>query len=225
MVALKGSIPWNKGMKGVQVAWNKGKHHLSDEAKKRIGDANRGRLVSLETRKKMSIAGKGRPKTEETKRRMSEGKKGVKAYNWKGDKAGYKAIHQWITRCLGKANKCEGHLFGIKCRGLEKRFEWANISGEYKRDLKDYIQLGHSCHIKYDGISKKVWETRIMRYGKTGHKKSANWKGWKHSVESKEEMSKQRKGKKFSEEHKRNLGESMKKMWEKRKLLVGTPKI
>ena len=39
---LKGNIPWNKGKKGLQVAWNKGIH------------------PSKETREKMSISGKGR---------------------------------------------------------------------------------------------------------------------------------------------------------------------
>src|SRR3990167_8398912 len=155
MSALKGSIPWNKGTKGVMVAWNKGKHHLSDEAKKRIGDANRDRFVSLETRKKMSITGKGRPKSEETKRKMS---------------VGYKALHQWVVGCLGKAKRCDGFFIGLICKGLEKRFEWANISGEYKRDLSDYIQLGHSCHMKFDKVSKKVWLTRKSRYGYSGKK-------------------------------------------------------
>jgi len=30
------------------------------------------------------------------------------------------------------------------------RYEWANISGEYKRDVSDYIQLCPSCHRKFD---------------------------------------------------------------------------
>ena len=47
---------------------NKGKV-VTEETRKKIGDANRGRVVSEETRKKLSEAGKGRVITlsEETK--------------------------------------------------------------------------------------------------------------------------------------------------------------
>lgn len=64
---------------------------------------------------------------------------------WKGDKASYVAIHIWVSRKLGKANKCED------CQSLaNKKYEWANISGKYKRDISDYKQLCTSCHRKYD---------------------------------------------------------------------------
>lgn len=85
-------IPWNKGKKATpaarlnqseahlgQKAWNKGKkgfmagRKLSEEAKKRIGDANRGRKlppISEETRHKISKASKGRKLSEETKEKL-----------------------------------------------------------------------------------------------------------------------------------------------------------
>ena len=51
--------------------------------------------------------------------------------NWKGSKVGYNALHSWITRKLGKANKCSnGHI--------AMGYEWANISGEYRRELNDW---------------------------------------------------------------------------------------
>ena len=37
-LASKGRIPWNKGKKGVQVAWNKGLTKETDERLKVIGE-------------------------------------------------------------------------------------------------------------------------------------------------------------------------------------------
>ncbi len=65
---------------------------------------------------------------------------GPKARAWKGMRAGYVAKHLWIVKHYGKANHCE------KCFGKAKRYEWANISGKYLREVSDYIQLCTSCH-------------------------------------------------------------------------------
>ena len=48
----------------IAISGMEGKHH-TDEAKKAIGDANRGRVISEEGRKKMSLAhlGKSNPKS------------------------------------------------------------------------------------------------------------------------------------------------------------------
>ena len=80
---------------------------------------------------------------------------GASNHAWKGDKAGYSAIHYWIERQLGKPRLCE------HC-GTEdaKKYEWANISGEYRRDITDFIRLCVSCHQKMDGHRYKQWATR-----------------------------------------------------------------
>lgn len=68
-----------------------------------------------------------------------------KSHRWKGDAAGYNAKHTWIYRRLGKANMC------VRCGVLgKKRYDWANISGEYKRDVNDYQQMCAPCHLKMD---------------------------------------------------------------------------
>ena len=78
---------------------------------------------------------------------------------WKGDEAGYHAIHKWIIRKLGQPSLCE------ECgTTTAKRFEWANISGEYKRDFDDYKRLCKSCHALFDDIGKKIWITRRSKY-------------------------------------------------------------
>lgn len=85
------------------------------------------------------------------------GKKEEKARRWKGDEAGYTAIHIWLRNKLGKATKCDNpkciYPKPIKYRKpilKPKRYEWASISRNALRDVSDYIQLCTSCHRKYD---------------------------------------------------------------------------
>lgn len=64
---------------------------------------------------------------------------------WKGDSVGYLGLHRWVYRNLGKAYKC------VKCDNkTAKRYEWANLSHQYKRDIYDWTQLCQKCHIEYD---------------------------------------------------------------------------
>lgn len=75
----------------------------------------------------------------------TKGVMGKSAGAWKGDKAGYVAKHMWIISHYGKASKCE------HCDSkTAKRYEWANISGNYEREVIDYKQLCPSCHRKWD---------------------------------------------------------------------------
>jgi len=69
------------------------------------------------------------------------------AINWKGNSVGYWGLHKWVQRVLGLPDKCE-HCDKV---GLEKRqIHWANKSGKYKREKKDWIRLCAKCHKKYD---------------------------------------------------------------------------
>ena len=71
--------------------------------------------------------------------------KGEENRNWKGDKVGYQALHQWVTRVAGAPKKCEN------CGTTRaKKFEWANISKRYLRVLSDWVRLCTKCHIKFD---------------------------------------------------------------------------
>ena len=62
---------------------------------------------------------------------------------WKGEKVKYAGLHMWIARHKDKPNNCQ------EC-GSDRFIQWANISGEYKRDLDDWIALCNSCHQKWD---------------------------------------------------------------------------
>lgn len=90
----------------------------------------------------------------------NKGKKGVMPteenhHSWKGDDAKYRAIHAWVAKHLGKPNECE------KCLATTaKKFEWANLSGEYKRELSDWMRLCASCHRKMDDSITKGWKTK-----------------------------------------------------------------
>jgi hypothetical protein len=115
------------------------------EIKQRDG---KGRFVKGHT--KVGGFDRGSKHTKEIRKKVSEsmvGKYGDKARRWKGDDAGYVAKHMWIIKHYGKADRCEqaGCTFGNP-----KRYEWHNISREYKRDRTDYVQLCPSCHRKID---------------------------------------------------------------------------
>lgn len=67
----------------------------------------------------------------------------------------YMNLHNWVKSKLGKPYNCEN--CGIKDA---KKFEWANKSGDYKKELSDWIRLCTSCHRKFD--------TGVLFVGKEG---------------------------------------------------------
>lgn len=139
----KGSIPWNKDKKGLQVPWNKDKHGVMpipwNKGKKNTFQH------SEEFKEKMS---------KRVKKLWEEGiykiRTGEISAHWKGDEVGYRGLHHWIVKELGKADHCEFcGLDKIPKRKI-RYFHWANKSHDYKRDLSDWIQLCYICHKKYD---------------------------------------------------------------------------
>lgn len=117
------------------IPWNKGKKH------------------SAETRLKISKARKGKEpwnKGKKTGLKPWLGKKrenisGDKCYKWKGDDVGYRALHEWVDKRLGKPQCCD--MCGTTRWG---RYHWANKSGSYKREITDWIRLCPKCHYQYD---------------------------------------------------------------------------
>ena len=76
-------------------------------------------------------------------------RKGKGRYNWKGNAVSYREIHKWINRYKPKPEYC------IICNE-KKKLEACNISGEYKRDLNDFLYCCRSCHRLLD----KLWGRR-----------------------------------------------------------------
>lgn len=95
---------------------------------------NKGITYTVEQKKRLNLTGLslGRKHNEENQ-------------NWKGEFASYSALHYWIYRRLGKASYC---TFDIS--HISTRYHWANISKEYRRDIKDFMSLCPSCHYYYD---------------------------------------------------------------------------
>lgn len=76
---------------------------------------------------------------------MSISSKGSNNHQWKGEKAGYHALHRRVYTALGKADHCS-----FDKSHKHWRFEWANISHEYHHELSDWMPLCPSCHRIYD---------------------------------------------------------------------------
>lgn len=72
---------------------------------------------------------------------------GPKHHGWKGSKVGYRGLHRWLQKELGKPDRCKS------CGKIDSRprmIQWANIDQKYRRILTDYIPLCGSCHKNYD---------------------------------------------------------------------------
>lgn len=67
---------------------------------------------------------------------------------------GYVGLHYRIRNILGKATECKS----TNCKQNSNVYQWANISGEYKYTLDDWIQLCRSCHAILDRSRKSKYK-------------------------------------------------------------------
>lgn len=96
--------------------------------------------------------------------------KGEDHQAWKGDQITRSGLHAWLRRTFGKPSTCEN------CGTIEaKRYDWANISGKYLRDINDFKRLCVKCHKKFDNHllargekqgSSKLTENQIVKIRK-----------------------------------------------------------
>lgn len=134
---------------------NYGKHH-SDEAKQKISDAEKGKVISAETRAKMSEAKKnisaetrqklsdalkGRHLSDETRKKISDGKKNISAETRKKLSEAIKGKHHSAeTRVkISEARKGENNPFYGKHHSAEARAKMSDASKKYweqKRSTK-----------------------------------------------------------------------------------------
>ena len=76
--------------------------------------------------------------------KKSKAKMGENNPLWKGDKVSKISLHQWIASRKPKPKFCE-------CCGKVPPRDIANISQQYKRDVKDFEWLCRKCHMTKDG--------------------------------------------------------------------------
>jgi len=106
----------------------------SKETIEKMRQAKLGHKVSAKTRKKISKSRSG----------LNVPQSGKDNPNWKGDNAGYNAVHSWLNRNFKDPRKCE------HC-GSTKNLHWSNKTHKnYTRNRKDWLKLCNSCHLKYD---------------------------------------------------------------------------
>jgi recombinational DNA repair protein RecR len=65
---------------------------------------------------------------------------------WKGDDVSYTALHNWVRRHKPKIELCE------ICK-KNKATDVSNISGKYKRNIRDYQWICKPCHRIRDGYT------------------------------------------------------------------------
>ena len=129
-------------------------------------------------------------------------------------KTQYRALHFWVQKRLGKAFFCSNDS-----NHKSIVYDWANLSGEYKKDISDFKSLCRSCHRKMDKSKpptflgrKHTEETKrkISEAHKTENisdeyrqKMSAWQKGKSKSLKTKQKISQTMKGKYYCKEHKK----------------------
>lgn len=72
-------------------------------------------------------------------------------HQWKGNRAGYVAVHTRLNRRFGKPKMCSA----CGTEDPRKVYDWANQTGNYD-DINDYKRMCRKCHGMYDAARKKA---------------------------------------------------------------------
>ena len=84
---------------------------------------------------------------------------------WLGEKAGYQALHEYAKKYWGKPNKCEvcRRTSQKKTKNGRNYFEWANLSGYYRRVRGDWQMQCRKCNS--NGGKSTVKKYRLVKGG------------------------------------------------------------
>lgn len=86
-----------------------------------------------------------------SRRAIKRDQYGEKNPRWKGDRAGYNALHRRVSLALGKAASC----VQCGCADSGKTYDWANLTGRYE-SVDDYLPMCRSCHQRFDAERRKA---------------------------------------------------------------------
>lgn len=81
---------------------------------------------------------------------------GTNHYMWKKEGLSYKHLHKYIRKTLGKPTICSSCKKSFPIRYIH----WANKSGNYLKNLSDWINLCVKCHRRYD-LNKSKKKSRL----------------------------------------------------------------
>ena len=76
--------------------------------------------------------------------------RGAKNARWKGDEAGYQAMHLRLYATRGRPFPCS-----VCGTTTARAYDWANLTGNFS-DTSDYAPMCRSCHWKHDGKVKNL---------------------------------------------------------------------
>lgn len=164
-LSSKGRVAWNRGLKGAQIAWNKGRKtrityiHTSEWKEKMSSIMKEKGFLKGSVPWNKGLHIKGHKHTSEAKQKISESK--LKLYTDKTKHPSYQhgisysedyqRIHAWLKENYGKADKCDN----IKCLRKSKTFDYAKLTNkDYKPDRNNYIMLCRICHTKMNKKTK-----------------------------------------------------------------------
>ena len=81
--------------------------------------------------------------------------KGENHYKWSGDSPKYDTLHKWIAKKFGQPAKCEWCGF---TSNNKRKIHWANITGIYNREKKNWNRLCAKCHWHFDRDYIKIFK-------------------------------------------------------------------
>ncbi len=124
-------------------------YKMTEKHKQAIRKAKLGHKHSEETKRKIGIANKGKVRSLKDRKRLSErmkGKTGKLGHHWLGEKVGMVGVHLWLRRIYGTPKLCE------KCGTTDKNkiYDWACKNHNYIRRRNSFLRMCRSCHRKHD---------------------------------------------------------------------------
>ncbi|MFJ1765048.1 hypothetical protein ACIOD2_32305 [Amycolatopsis sp. NPDC088138] len=126
-------------------------------------------LAAVRARHKLEVASKPKPPPK-PRASPSRPPKGADNAHWKGDEAGYHAVHYRLRRMIGRPNECS--CCGTRDEG--SRYDWAlnwegnptvqdGPHGQYSTNLDDYVRMCRPCHRQMDAR-----HARDIEFGRCG---------------------------------------------------------